>query len=145
MEPGPEADNPPAIGPAGTVHATLADWGKYVALHVAGDRAASGKAPAESAKLLKPATFAKLHTPGAEGADYAMGWGIADRDWGGGRVLTHSGSNTMWFCTVWAAPERDFVVLVATNQGDDGARAGCDEAAKALIDAVLARREAEKK
>ena len=36
VEPGPNADNPPAIGPAGTVHASLADWAKYAALHLRG-------------------------------------------------------------------------------------------------------------
>jgi CubicO group peptidase (beta-lactamase class C family) len=123
-------DNPPAIGPAGTVHATLEDWGKYVAAHL-------GHAP----KLLKPATLAKLHTPAeSDGKEYAMGWGIADRDWGGGRVLTHSGSNTMWYCTVWMAPEKDFAVLLATNQGGDDASKACDDAAGAMIKAVLERR-----
>lgn len=146
VEVGTEDDNPPAIGPAGTVHATLGDWAKYVAVHLAGDRAASGQAPAEAkmpagtAKLLEPETFAKLHAPAeGEGAEYAMGWGVLERDWGGGRVLTHSGSNTMWYCTVWMAPEGDFAVLVATNQGGEKAAKGCDEAASAMIQAVLAQ------
>jgi len=30
------ADNPPIVGPAGTVHATLGDWAKYVQLHLKG-------------------------------------------------------------------------------------------------------------
>jgi CubicO group peptidase (beta-lactamase class C family) len=138
VELGPEDDNPPAIGPAGTVHATLADWAKFIAAHLEGDRAASGKAPEESAKLLKPETYLKLHAPGqGEGTEYAMGWGIADRPWGGGRVLTHSGSNTMWYCTVWMAPEKDFAVLVATNQGGAKASAGADEACGVMIQAVL--------
>jgi hypothetical protein len=34
---------------------------------------------------------------------------------------------------VWIAPERDFAVLVASNQGGDKASAACDEAAWALI------------
>jgi CubicO group peptidase (beta-lactamase class C family) len=138
VEVGPGADNPPAIGPAGTVHLTLADWAKYVAFHLEGDRCADGKHPCPETsgalKGLKPATFAKLHAPApGEGASYAMGWGIAERDWAHGRVLTHNGSNTMWFCVTWIAPERDFAVLVATNQGGDAAAKACDEAASALI------------
>lgn len=130
VEIGPGDDNPPAIGPAGTVHATLADWGKYVSSHLT-----------REAKLLKPGTFAKLHEPAeGKGKEYAMGWGVVDRDWGGGRVLTHSGSNTMWFCTVWMAPKKDFAVLLATNQGGDGAAKACDEAASAMIEGVLTRR-----
>ncbi|MFN0007127.1 MAG: serine hydrolase domain-containing protein [Planctomycetota bacterium] len=132
---GPSDDNPPAIGPAGTVHATLENWAKYVAAHLTRD-----------AKLLKPETFAKLHEPAqGEGKEYAMGWGVAERDWGGGRVLTHSGSNTMWYCTVKMAPKKDFAVLLATNQGGDDAKEACDEAANAMIEVVLGRREAEKR
>jgi CubicO group peptidase (beta-lactamase class C family) len=133
VDAGPNADNPPAIGPAGTVNCTLADWAKYVALHLEGERAAQG-APA----LLKPETFKKLHAP-APSSDpddttkYAMGWGLAERDWAKGPVLTHNGSNTMWFCVTWLAPQEDFAVLVATNQGGDQAAKGCDEAAWALI------------
>ncbi|MEO0326066.1 MAG: serine hydrolase domain-containing protein [Myxococcota bacterium] len=35
VPPGPAADNPPALGPAGTVHCSLADWAKFIALHAA--------------------------------------------------------------------------------------------------------------
>jgi CubicO group peptidase (beta-lactamase class C family) len=125
---GPGDDNPPAIGPGGTVHATLADWAKFVAAHLKRDT-----------KLLKPETYAKLHEPAeGDGKEYAMGWGVAERDWGGGRVLTHSGSNTMWYCVVWMAPKKDFAVLVAANQGKDKAAKACDEAASAMIRALLA-------
>ena len=128
---GPKADNPAAIGPAGTVHATLADWGRFVAAHLNGGRG--------GARILSAKSFAKLHTPppGAEPA-YAMGWGVAQRTWGG-RVLTHSGSNTLWYCTVWIAPEKGFAVLVATNQGGDEAQRACDEAALILIHARSAK------
>ena len=122
VEIGPRDDNPPAIGPAGTAHATLGDWGKYVAMHLQGDR------------LLRPETFAKLHEPAAgAGNRYAMGWVVLDRDWGGGRVLMHNGSNTMWYCVAWMAPEKGFAVLAATNQGGPKAAKACDDAASALI------------
>ncbi len=62
-----------------------------------------------------------------------MGWTIVSRDWGGGRVLTHSGSNTYWFAVVWMAPKKDFAVLVCCNQGGDGAQKACDEVASRLI------------
>jgi hypothetical protein len=59
-------------------------------------------------------------------------------------VITHAGSNTLWFCVAWLAPERGFGVLVATNQGGDGARDACDAAAGALIQAWQARAESAK-
>jgi CubicO group peptidase (beta-lactamase class C family) len=126
LEPRPGADNPVAIGPAGIVHASIGDWAKYVGLHMRGERK-------ETAKLLAPDTFVRLHTPVADDAHYAMGWIVTDRPWGGGRVLTHSGSNTIWFCVTWIAPERDFAVLVTCNQGGEAAGQACDEASWALI------------
>ena len=48
-------------------------------------------------------------------------------------MLTHSGSNTMNYATVWIAPERDFAILACTNQGGDAAQAACDAAVVALL------------
>ncbi len=133
VDPGPGADNPPAIGPGGTVHMSLPDWAKYVSAHIVGERGGS--------TLLKPATFEALHTP-PSGWDYGFGWSALRRPWAAprdqpdakdGRVITHNGSNTMWYCVVWAAPEREFAVLVATNAGGDVAAKACDQAASALI------------
>jgi hypothetical protein len=53
-------------------------------------------------------------------------------------VLTHTGSNTMWFAVTWLAPKRDFAVLVACNQRGDKAEKAGDEAASALIGDLLA-------
>ncbi|MCZ6785211.1 MAG: serine hydrolase [Proteobacteria bacterium] len=120
----PRADNPAAIGPANAVHVSLRDWARFVAVHMDGGRAAGG--------YLREETFRVLHTP-LDGQDYALGWIATDRPWGGGRVLTHAGSNTMWYVVVWMAPMRDFAVLVATNQGGDRAARGTDAAVGALI------------
>jgi CubicO group peptidase (beta-lactamase class C family) len=131
VEPGPAADNPPAIAPAGTVHMSLPDWGKFIGAHAKGERAGS--------KLLKPETYARLHTP-VNGWEYAYGWGMTRRPWAApapgekdGRAITHSGSNTMWFCVVWAAPERGMAVMVATNCAGEGVPKACDDACVALI------------
>ena len=121
---GADVDNPPVIGPAGRVHAPLADWAKFVADQVRGARGE----PA----LLKPASYAALHTVAGEG-DFALGWIVAQRGWGGGAVLTHSGCNTMNYSVAWLAPTRNFAVLVCINQGDDVAARAADEAAAALI------------
>jgi CubicO group peptidase (beta-lactamase class C family) len=122
--PGPLSDNPPAIGPAGVVHCSMADWAAFVRLHLRGEEGHDG--------LLKDATIRRLHTPPG-GGDYAGGWVLAARPWAGGTALTHAGSNTMNYCVVWIAPKRDFAVLAATNQGGDEAFKACDDAAATLI------------
>jgi hypothetical protein len=72
------------------------------------------------------------------GSDYACGWLVVERDWAGGKALTHSGSNTMNLAVAWLAPSRDFAVLVVTNQGPPAAAKACDEAASSLIKLYLA-------
>lgn len=127
VAPGPQADNPPSLGPAGTVHCSLADWGRFLAVHLAGARR-------EKTPLLAPATLARLQTPPA-GGDYAAGWRVVDRPWAGGRALTHSGSNTMWFATVWIAPAHDMIYAVVTNRGDQAAAAAVDSVFAPLVSA----------
>jgi CubicO group peptidase (beta-lactamase class C family) len=84
------------------------------------------------ARLLKQETFTHLHTP-SPGTEYACGWGVPPRPWAGGTVLTHNGSNTMWYAVVWIAPKKDFAVLIVANQGEKEAEKACDETAGALI------------
>ncbi|HUL71960.1 MAG TPA: serine hydrolase domain-containing protein [Vicinamibacterales bacterium] len=121
---GPLVDNPEVMGPAGTVHCSLADWAKFIADQLDG---LEGRGA-----LLSPEMYTRLHTP-PFGGDYAFGWLVVERPWGGGTVYTHAGSNTMNYAVVWMAPKRDFAVLVTTNQGGGDAQKGTDEAAAALI------------
>ncbi len=124
IEPGPLADNPVVIAPAGTVHCSIVDWGKFVTAHLQGERGEGG--------ILKPETFKRLHTP-SFGGEYAFGWMVTDRPWAGGRALTHAGSNTQNFAVAWLAPARDFAVLVMTNQAGGDTFKACDDTAAALI------------
>jgi CubicO group peptidase (beta-lactamase class C family) len=130
FEPGPIADNPPSIGPSGTVHCSIEDWSKFVALHLRGAQ--------RDARLLKADTFARLHAAAAgPGDSYAMGWALAERPWGGGTVLTHAGSNSLWYAVTWLAPKRNFAVMVMCNQGGDNAAKATDDACGALIQEYL--------
>jgi CubicO group peptidase (beta-lactamase class C family) len=129
LAPDSEADNPPVIGPAGSVHCSIGDWARYAAFHLRGQLGEK--------KLLKPETLQKLHTA-REGDDYAFGWLVAARDWAGGKALTHGGSNTFWFAVIWLAPARDSAFLAATNLGNDTAFAGCDAAIAKLIETTSA-------
>jgi CubicO group peptidase (beta-lactamase class C family) len=121
---GPSTDNPPVVGPAGRVHCSIQDWAKFVTDQLRGARGE----PA----LLADSTYQVLHTP-PFGGDYALGWGVVERDWGGGIVLTHAGDNTMNHANVWIAPKRDFAVLVCINQGGDAAFKASDAGVGALI------------
>lgn len=119
-------DNPACYGPAGTVHASLEDWLKYLQLHLAGARG-------EPTDLLGPESFARLHEPVGSNPEYAMGWIVTERPWAGGRALTHAGSNTAWYCTVWIAPAANLIILAASNQGGDAAAKATDQAVQILM------------
>lgn len=121
VEPGPGADNPVAIGPAGIIHCSIGDWAKFIAANL----------PSAKTKLVKPDTLEKLHTPATGEPKYAMGWLISEgQPWAGGPALTHAGSNTMWYAVAWLAPAKHFAVVVACNQSNDKA---CNDAVLALI------------
>ncbi|MEX2306563.1 MAG: serine hydrolase domain-containing protein [Pirellulales bacterium] len=127
MPPGRQADNPAVIGPAGTVHCSLADWAKYAAFHVRGARGEEQRLPAE--------VFRKLHTPFPDDAEaYAYGWVVSERDWAGGKALMHAGSNTMWMAVIWLAPARNSAYLAATNVAGATAFPACDAAIGKLIE-----------
>jgi CubicO group peptidase (beta-lactamase class C family) len=126
---GPTADNPPVMGPAGTVHVSVEDWTKFLADQLRGAVGAQA--------LLPPGIYAAIQTPSA-GQDYAFGWGVARRPWAGGKVLTHNGSNTMNLAVCWLAPERQFGVLACANEAGPAAAKACDEAIQALIHSPFA-------
>ncbi len=125
LQPGREADNPAAIGPAGTIHSTLSDAALYMAAHLSGSRGNGGFVSAES--------FGKLHSQVPD-TDYALGWNIRKHSHSGGRVLYHHGSNRFWYATMWVAPKRDFAILTVTNAGDAAASKGTDDALRAMTD-----------
>ena len=113
-------DNAEALGPAGRVHASFADWAKFLAMQLSG-----GKSLGLDRKILD-----KLITPTGT---YAGGWRATKRPWGKGTVLTHSGSNTMWYALVWVAPQLGRAFLVATNSRDDNSHPTCDQMIGKLI------------
>lgn len=121
-------DNPPPLGPAGRVHLSIGDWARFV-LVFAGSHEASG----QERLGISPRDWAGLLAV-QDGGNYAGGWGLHDRAWGGGHVLSHSGSNTTWTCVAWVAPNRDFCLLAATNTGAPAAAKACDEGVAACLD-----------
>lgn len=78
--------------------------------------------PADLVPVLQPILAKYPKIPGLAAA-------IVEND----GVLTHAGSNGMWYCVAWVAPERGFAVLSAVNIGGDDAAQACDDAAGAMI------------
>lgn len=104
VDPKGTADNPPALGPAGTAHMTLTDYAKFIRLFLT-----------DGGDVLKPETVAHLTTP-PPGGTYALGWGVTDgQPWARGPRLAHEGSNTMWHMLTLVAPKRGVAIITAAN------------------------------
>jgi CubicO group peptidase (beta-lactamase class C family) len=122
----PQADNVPAMGPAGRVHCSLPDWARYAADHLRGSRGETA--------LLKKETYARLNTSPPIGDFYTVG------GWAGENkhklILAHDGSNTMNYASIVIIPADDLAVLVATNQGTVGGpgQKGCHDAREQLLE-----------
>ena len=116
-----------ALHPAGSVRASLGDWARFLRHHLVGEAGGSD--------YLRADTYRELHR--SRGEEYALGWAVFERDWGGGTVLQHAGSNGWNYSLVWVAPRKGFAVFSCVNQGDR--RKVLDEITDRLL-ALVARR-----
>jgi D-alanyl-D-alanine carboxypeptidase len=97
----PQSDNPPAFGPAGTVHCDLDSWVLYLQGHLGGGPDA----------YLEPETWELLHTPNPP-KKYGFGWLVPQPS-----TLTHMGSNTMNVVTTWLYKPNNLGFIIVTNTG----------------------------
>ena len=132
IPPGPLADNPPLLGPAGTLHLSLDDLTTYLRDHLNGEAGAGS--------LLTPESYRRLHR--VVGDRYAMGW-VDDRpEWASGeRVVWHNGSNTMWYAMIGFLPEHRVGFVVVSN-GGAGSEAVVTRAFRELAKEWIAKKEA---
>lgn len=93
-----------AIGPAGEVHCSVEDWAKFISLQLTGKNT-----------ILDSVLLNKLIEPVGH---YAGGWGVGEQPWADGIVLSHNGSNGLWYSTVLVAPKLDRAFVVVTNSCD---------------------------
>lgn len=110
-----QSDNDPALGPAGTVHLSMADWSRFLL---------SFTEPGRVEGFLSEESYAQLLEVGLN--RYACGWSVLERSWADGVAITHAGSNTMWFALTWVAPKQGRAYLVAINAAPAEAGARCD-------------------
>lgn len=114
-----QSANPLVMGPSGAVHAPLDDWGAFAAVWLA-DGPAVGLTRDALDELTAPAVPSTAHS------EYAAGWVVTQRDWAGGTVLTHSGSNLRWHTVMWVAPGIGRAFVAAGNAWDDATHDALD-------------------
>ena len=103
-----QSDNPEALSPAGRVHCTIDDWAKFISLQIIEENA-----------ILDKEYLNRLIEPVGDHF-YAGGWGVGENDWANGIMITHSGSNGLWYTSVVVTPILDRAFIVSTNSRDFG-------------------------
>lgn len=150
IEPGPLADNPAPLAPAGTMHVSLRDWAAATAVLLGGGPEGFLSAAAREAILTPP--------PSARGDadDPPYAFGLVRTETLGRVTYTHAGSNTLWFARMLLippggtadsassgsggepAPSDGWAVLVVTNRGGDAGVRATEEVLQELL--ALSRR-----
>ncbi len=124
-----EEDNPPLIGPAGTVHCPLVAWARFAAAH-AGSGPEGWLTPNSLSHLHEGTTLEGVQT----GKDIALGWGVTRTD---PPRLTHAGSNGYNDAEIVVIPRLGAAVLVTCNAGDERAHAAVREVVDSLVEELL--------
>ncbi len=112
---GKGGDNPPAIGPAATAHASTLDLLRYAVAHLQGQRG-------EESRFLQPETWRELHTAHYPPNNYAYGWGRGSWPALGLDSFGHDGSNTMNYTVVRVAPAGNAALVINANCADEDAK-----------------------
>lgn len=105
---GRASDNPAWLGPAGTLHLSVADlvrWGQAHLLACRGDMPT----------FLSAQSCQTLLAPRANG--YGLGWMNETLPPLDLPIVGHEGSNTMWLAHITLVPKRDTVFVFMTNDG----------------------------
>jgi len=102
----PSSDNPLLLGPAGTLHLTVADWARFLRLFLRG-----GDGP----ELVSPASLDRILGADAEPGQHGMGWAPAGPL--PGVSFGQQGSSTAWVATALLDGARERAAVVLVNDG----------------------------
>lgn len=120
----------PVVAPAGDVHMSMPDYGRFLQLHLRGLRG-------EPTALLTPEAIQHLHTSqgpmrAGEGAPgYGLGWAI--QRVAGAPISSHTGSIGTFKARAAIQASHNLAVAVVANAGDDEADAVTDTLRGALL------------
>ncbi len=131
LKPGIQSDNPPALGPAGTVHCSASDWRKFLALFL-------DNIPQ---KIVSSATLDKLKSKVDTQEPYTFSSiGRMEREWAKGSAYAMAGSNTYNYAIVAVALSvRNDVAYYAKTGAIERVSHGVYRNPKAILDSRSAR------
>ncbi|MBW6530450.1 beta-lactamase family protein [Sphingomonas sp. RRHST34] len=102
------ADNPAVLWPSGGVNVSASAYAEFLSVFLR-----------DGAPLLEPNTLSRLLTPVAPELRYAGGWSLDGPTGSPARVLSHNGSNTLWFASALIDRQRGRGYAAVTNCGGE--------------------------
>jgi CubicO group peptidase (beta-lactamase class C family) len=134
---GPWGDNPPIIGPAGTVHMSVFDFATWAAWNATEGRSGPALVKPETVRKLQtkvsdmpPKPDAPVGTP-SSGA-YGLGWGVLTLPFSSEPFVFHGGSNNMNLAYILLQPPKRFALVAMANVGGPEANDGLMAISEAL-------------
>lgn len=103
----------PAAAPAGDVHASLRDWGRFILLHLNGQQGTLKLSPGSISQLHSPYVTYNPKDSTKYDVAYAAGWGTDLKGSYG-----HDGCITWWYARVTFHMIQGYGVLVTANMAD---------------------------
>jgi CubicO group peptidase (beta-lactamase class C family) len=131
VAPGSPSEPVRAFAPADGLRCSLDDWARFAALHLRGARGLT-------TPVLGPASFVKLQAP--FDITHALGWSAVSRTWAGATLALDSRSwDASSYAVVWLLPDKDTVIVVASNVGGAGSVKAVDDAVGELVGRFVPR------
>lgn len=144
IQPGPRADNPAAYGPAGTIHASIADLTNYAEAHLGTLRAL--RDPSTKPDTLTPLgitaasarhVFRVPPSTRESNPPYALGLVVRNDTNGMPVTVWHNGSNTMWYAEMFVRIGIDGTArasFVCANAAGESVERAVSQLARALVE-----------
>ena len=110
-----------AMQGAGGLSLSIADYAKFLQMHLRGLRGVDGP-------ILRASTIRELHTPAGR---YGMGWGI--QEYAGAMSSVHAGGNGQFYALVAVQPGENCAVAFLTNDGGDDVEEQASGVLKTLL------------
>ncbi|MES2857533.1 MAG: serine hydrolase domain-containing protein, partial [Bdellovibrionota bacterium] len=129
IRPDENADNPRALGPAGTIHCSSDDVAKFFSMLGVGFK------EKQDTKVLKSSSLEKLLSASADPVYTHMSLGRHEREWAKGTSFAMAGSNTFNYTIIGIAPGTGRTFVVNTNSATAAAENGVIEIFKELTGA----------
>jgi len=104
-----QIDAPLLAAPAGTIHMSLEDWGKFIHDQLRGKMGLEG--------MLQPESYKVIHSDPFGTNSYGLGWTIGHVAWTPDQVINHGASNDYFVSYSVIDSAAGVAILAVCNQG----------------------------